>query len=203
MMEGKFKNRWIMAGLIWAGVIIFHFWNIEEIDQIRTIRDQREIFLIDNRFWQDNAEHISQMMQQYSGFTENINSLKLGLLNLENNLRTRALSLGLEKVEFINQPEMSQEGTMPTRLIFQGAFKDALQWLDALRKDFAYVQIQNIKIVLDPTATQAKFQVSIHYRYRLVTAESALELDLMGVRAGRIFSTRQPVRQDCVPADLG
>jgi len=163
-----------MAGLIWAGVIIVHFWNIEEIDQIRTIRDQREILLMDNRFWQDNAEHISQIMQQYSSFTQTIDSLKLGLFNLENNLRARALSLGLERVEFIHQPDMAQEGTMPTRLFFQGTFKDALQYLDVLRRDFAYVQIRNIKIVLDVPATQAKLQVSIHYRYRLATAASAV-----------------------------
>jgi hypothetical protein len=172
-MRNAFKQRWIMVGLIWAGVISVHLWNSAEIDQIRTIRDQREIYLMDNRFWQDNADHIAQIMQQYASLTQSIDSLKLGLLNLENNLRARALSLGLEKVEFLNQPEMAQEGIMPVRVFFQGSFKDVLQWLDVLHKDFAYVQIRNVKIVLDPSATQAKFQVSMHYRYLLAPAPGA------------------------------
>jgi hypothetical protein len=172
-MQDKFKKRWVMVGVIWAAVIIVHLWNIEAIDQIRTSRDQREIYLMDNRFWQDNADQITQIMQQYANLTQSIDSFKLGLLNLENNLKARALGLGLEQVEFINQPETAQEGTMPARLFFQGSFKDALLWLDLLQKDFAYVQIRNIKIVLDPAATQAKFQVSILYRYRLAPTEGA------------------------------
>jgi hypothetical protein len=174
MMRNKFKNRWIIAGLIWFGVGIVHFWNISAMDQVQTLRDQRENLLMDNRFWQDNAEHFAQIMQQYSGAVESIESLKLGLLNLENNLRAKALNLGFEQVEFINQPEMAQEGIMPVRVFIQGAFHNLLQWMDVLRKDFAYIQIRNIKIVPNPLAMQAKFQFSILYRYRLSTAEGAV-----------------------------
>ena len=95
MMRGKFKNRWIMVGLVWVGVLMIDLWNIEKIDQIREIRTQREIFLRDQQFWNNNAKNISQILQRYSSFTQNVESLKLGLLQLENDLKVSALSLGL------------------------------------------------------------------------------------------------------------
>jgi hypothetical protein len=173
MMRGKFKNRWIMVGLVWGGVLLVNFWNIEKIDQIREIREQREIFLRDQQFWNNNAKHISQILQRYSSFTQNVESLQLGLLRLENNLKISALSLGLKEVKFIGQPEMAGEGITPIKLSFIGPFRNASQWLDKLQKDLPCIWIQNIKVLLEPLAVQAKFQVSINYRYSLSLAESA------------------------------
>ena len=162
-----------MVGLVWAGVLIINIWNIEKIDQIRKIRVQREIFLRDQQFWSNNAKNISQILQRHSAFTQNVESLKLGLLHLENNLKASALSLGLKEVEFISQPEMANEGIMPLKLFFQGTFKDASQWLDMLHKELPCLWIRNIKIALDPLSEQAKFQVSINFRYNLSVAENA------------------------------
>jgi hypothetical protein len=173
MMRGKFKNRWIMVGLVWACVLMIHFWNIEKIDQIRELRAQREIFLRDQQFWNNNAKNISQILQQYSSFTQHTESLKLGLLQLENNLKASALGLGLKEVKFISQTETAGEGIVPVKLVFNSTFKDASQWLDKIQKDLPCVWIQNIKVSLEPLAEQAKFQVSINYRYTLSFAESA------------------------------
>lgn len=173
MMRGKFKHRWIMVGLVWTGVLMIHFWNIEQIDRTREIRAQREIFLRDQQFWNNKADNISQILQRYSSFTQNVESLKLGLLQLENSLRASALSLGLKEVNFSSQTEETGEGIMPVKLVFNGTFKAASQWLDKLQTDLPCLSIQNIKISLDPLSEQAKFQVSINYRYNLSFAESA------------------------------
>ena len=172
-MQGKFKNRWIMVGLVWAGVLMIDLWNIEKIDQVREVRAQREIFLRDQQFWDNNVKNISQILQQYSSFTQSVESLKLGLLQLENNLMASALSLGLKEVKCITQTEIAGEGKVPIKLDFNGTFKAASQWLDELQKDLPCVYIQNIKVSLDPLAEQAKFQISINYRYTLSLAESA------------------------------
>ncbi|MGB5422970.1 MAG: hypothetical protein WBN03_12470, partial [Desulfobacterales bacterium] len=84
-----------------------------------------------------------------------------------------ALSLGLKEVKFIGQTETAGEGIVPIRLVFIGTFKDASQWLDKLQEDLPCVYIQNIKVSLDPLAEQAKFQISINYRYTLSFTESA------------------------------
>jgi hypothetical protein len=173
MMRGKFKNRWIMVGLVWAGVLMIDFWNIQQIDQIREIRAQREIFLRDQQFWNNNAKNISQILHRYSSISQRVDSLKLGLLQLENNLKTSALSLGLKEVKYVSQTEMAGEGMVPIKLIFTGTFEAAGQWLDKLQKDLPCVYIRNIKVSLDPLAEQAKFQVSINYRYSLSLAEGA------------------------------
>ena len=173
MMRGKFKNRWIMVGLVWAIVLMIDFWNIEKIDQVRELRAQREIFLRDQQFWNNNVKNISQILQRYSSFTQNVESLKLGLLQVENYLKASASSLGLKEVKFVSQTEVAGEGIVPIKLVFKGSFKAANQWLDKLQKDLPCVWIQNIKVSLDPLAELAAFQVSINYRYNLSLAESA------------------------------
>jgi hypothetical protein len=173
MMRNKFNNRWLIVGLVWAGVLIINFLNVEKIDQIQKTREQTEILLRDQQFWNHNVKNISQILQRYSLLTQNVESVKLGLLQLENNLKASALSLGLKDVEFISQPEMAGEGIIPLKLFFKGTFKDASQWLDDLQKELPCLWIRNIKIALDPLAEQAKFQVFINYRYNLSLAESA------------------------------
>ena len=163
-----------MVGLVWAVVLMIDLWNIEKIDQVREVRAQREIFLRDQQFWNNNVKNISQILQRYSSFTQSVESLKLGLLQLENNLKASALSLGLKEVKFISQTETAAEGIVPIKLVFIGTFKDASQWLDKIQKDLPCVWIQNIKVSLEPLAEQAKFQVSINYRYNLSLAESAV-----------------------------
>jgi hypothetical protein len=162
-----------MVGLVWAVVLVIDLWNIEKIDQIREIRAQREVFLRDQQFWNNNVKNISQILQRYSSFTQSVESLKLGLLQLETNLKASALSLGLKEVKYISQTEVDGEGIVPIKLVFHGTFKAASQWLDKLQKDLPCVYIQNIKVSLDPLAEQAKFQISIKYRYSLSLAESA------------------------------
>jgi hypothetical protein len=162
-----------MVGLVWAGVLMIDLWNIEKMDQIREVRAQREIFLRDQQFWNNNVKNISQILHRYSSFTQSVESLKLGLLQLENNLKASALSLGLKEVKFISQAETAGEGIVPIKLVFIGAFKDASQWLDKIQRDLPCVYIQNIKVSLEPLAEQVKFQVSINYRYTISFAESA------------------------------
>jgi len=162
-----------MVGLVWVGVLMIDLWNIEKIDQIREIHAQREIFLRDQQFWNNNVKNISQILQRYSSFTQSVDSLKLGLLQLENNLKVSALSLGLKEVKYISQTEVAGEGIVPIKLVFDGTFKAASQWLDKLQEDLPCVYIQNIRVSLDPLAEQAKFQISINYRYTLSLAESA------------------------------
>jgi hypothetical protein len=61
-----------MVGLVWAVVLMIDFWNIEKIDQVREVRAQREIFLRDQQFWDNNVKNISQILQRYSSFTQSV-----------------------------------------------------------------------------------------------------------------------------------
>ena len=163
----------MIIGLAWTGVLLIHFLNIEKMDQIRDQREQGEILMRDQQFWNNNADNISQVLQRYSSFSQKVESLKLGLLRLEDHLRGSALNSGLKGVTFTRQPEIAAEGITPIKLSFIGTFAEAVRWLDMLQKDLPCLRIQDIKISLDPLAEQTTFQVSINYHYTVSDAESA------------------------------
>lgn len=172
-MRLNLKKRWFMVAMVWAGVLVLNFWTMEKIDQIQDLRTQKEILERDHRFWKENAAQISDVLHKNSSLTQNVASLKLGLLQLENSLRVSAVRHHLADVTFVSQPKVAGEESLPLKISFAGSLNDAVRWLDSMRENQACLKIRNLHIAQEPLAHAARFQVTCDYRFSVATAESA------------------------------
>ncbi|MFZ0613652.1 MAG: hypothetical protein WAM73_15550 [Desulfobacterales bacterium] len=172
-MRNNVKKRWTMVAVVWAGVLVLNFWTMDKIDRIQEMRTQKEILERDHQFWKDNGAQISAVLHRHSLLTQNVASLKLGLLQLENSLRVGALHYHLEEVTFVSQPEAAGEESLPIKLSFVGSPNDAIRWLDSMRDNHACLKIRNLHIALEPLADVARVQVTCDYRFSVSTAENA------------------------------
>jgi hypothetical protein len=166
-MPDQLKNRWIIISLIWIPVFLLYFWNLGKMQSISKMREENEILLRDGQFWRQNAGHIKQVLEKHAALVQKVESLKLGLLDFQNDLKTVSQRIGLHEYELISQPELAQNGVVPVNIFFKGTFKQVLQWYDFLEKDMPYAQVKKVKAAIDPIAKLARFEISIHYRYTL------------------------------------
>jgi hypothetical protein len=164
----------MIIGIFWALAFLLTFWNFSKIDSIEKEREKKEIYLMDEQFWSNNAAKISQILRKRASFIQKVESSKLGVFEFEKNLRDLALRLGMNTVKLISQMQSDQEGIVPVKISFQSNFKQAMNWLDRLKIELPYAQIRNIKIVMDKPDQQIEFVISIYYHYKLSYKETSI-----------------------------
>lgn len=173
-MSDSLNKRWMIVGFIWTAVFSLTYWNLNEIESIEKAREKKEIYLMDEHFWSNNASNISQIMNKRASLIQEVESSKLGIFEFEKNLRGLALKLGLHGIKLISQTQFDQDGIIPVKISFQSNFKQAMKWLDLLKIEYPYGQIRNVKIAMDKPANQTKFEISIYYRYNLSSKETSI-----------------------------
>ena len=166
-MTDELKNRWIIVGLVWLGALLLTYWNSNKIDLIIHDRDTEEILQQDRKFWKHHSENIADILKKGASAYQNVASAKLGLLSVENQLRSLAGKYGLSSIKMESQPDQGNEFGIPVDLFFKGSFEGAMHWLSAFEKDYPYLSTRRLKITIDERARQAVILLSFYYRYKL------------------------------------
>jgi hypothetical protein len=173
-MSDYLKKRWIIVGIVWGAVFSLTYWNFNIIDAIEKARRKKEIFLMDEQFWSNNASNILQILKKRASLIQDVESPKLGAFEFQNNLRGFALKLGLNTVKLISQTGLEQDGIIPVKISFRGNFKQAMYWFELIKAKLPYAQIRNIKMTRDKSAELIEFVVSFYYRYNLSSDEAPI-----------------------------
>jgi hypothetical protein len=168
------KARWIAVGFCWMAAILMTFWNLNTIDSIEKGRQKKEIYLMDEQFWNHNVANISQILKKSASLIQQVESSKLGLFEFESNIRNLALKSDLNAIELNSESQFKQDGIIPVQISFQSTFQHAAKWLDQVELKLPYAQIRDVNIELDKAAGQNKFSVSLYYRYKQTATKSSL-----------------------------
>lgn len=166
-MKTNLTLRWIIICLIWTGAVALTLWNNNRIAVIMTEIEKQEIFQKDNQFWQYNAENISKLLAKKDSLVLPIESIKLGLLSVENSLTLLALKYRFSEVRMENIPGKTDDSGMLLRLYFEGSFEGILSWIETLQNELPYLSVKNVSIKTDPFSKQAMFQFQLNFRYRI------------------------------------
>ena len=173
-MTDQLKVRWIFVGCCWLAVAGLTFWNLNKIDSIEHAREKKEIYLMDEQFWNYNAANISQILKKSAALIQEVESSKIGLFEFESNIRNLALKSGLNAIKLTSQSQFDEYGIIPVKISFQSTFQHAVKWFDHLTLEMPYAQVRDINIELDESTKQNKFAVSMYYRYNQTAQESSL-----------------------------
>ena len=173
-MKEKINKRWIVVGLIWAVAIFLTCWNINTMDRLRSPEERMEVSRNERQFLLYNSENISRVLKKRALFHQPVESLKLGLLSVENQLQGLVAKYDLKEFRTECHPGKASQGSMPVRLSFQGSFERTLKLLGVLQKDYPYLLIKQVKIVPHQPEHKAGFQILFNYRYRVSSGESKI-----------------------------
>jgi len=167
MIKDNFRKRWIMVGIIWAGVLILTCWNVNKVGTIVYNRIENEIFMKDFQFWKYNAGNISKIMNNKKLICQPVESLKIGLLSVENNLKSLVSKYDFYSLKIDSSISKASYGRMPINLRFQGSFEKVLQWLRAVQDNYPYIPVGRIEISFNQGAKRAEYHILLYYRYEI------------------------------------
>lgn len=164
----------MLVGCCWLAVLLLTIWNLNKIDSIKEANEKKEIYLMDEEFWNYNAANISLILKKSASLIQEVESSKLGLFEFESNIRNLALKSGLNAIKLNRQSQSDQYGIIPVKISFQSTFQHAVEWFDHLASEMPYAQVRDVNVEVDAATKQNKFAVSIYYRYNQIAKESAL-----------------------------
>ncbi len=172
-MTEKLKKRWTIVCVVWIGALILTFVNNIQIDHIIVAREKAEILQKDQIFWNKNAENINNILKKWESAFQHVESLKLGLLSVENQLVALAGQKGLANVKISTRSDQGTEMGVPADISFKGPFNGAMKWLNTLEKDYPFLPLQRLAIKVDDAETKSEFNASFYYRYQIIGQEEA------------------------------
>ena len=173
-MAADLKSRWIIVGCCWMAVFILTFWNLNKIDSSAKAIEKKEIYRMDEQFWNYNAANISQILKKSASLIQEVESSKIGLFEFESNLRNLALKSGLDNIKLTTQSQVELDGKIPVKISFESSVQHAANWFDRLGIELPHAQVRDVKIESDESTKENKFAVSLYYRYRQSAKEGSI-----------------------------
>ncbi len=168
-MKSKLTKYWAAVAMVWAVAVALSFWNTSQVSTILKDIELNEIHRMDDLFWQFNSGKISKVLPQRDSMILPIESLKLGYLVIEDNLRALIEQHDFEEVLLEMSPSEFNGQGVPIRVYFRGPFERILPWLEALEKTFPYLAINQMKIFTDAVNQITRYQIDLFFRYRILT----------------------------------
>ncbi len=171
-MATDLKSRWILVGCCWLAVFLLTVWNVNKIESLEKAREKKEIYLMDEQFWNYNAANISHILKKSASLIQDVQSPKLGLFEFEGDVRKLALKSGLDEIKLTTRSQVEQDGVIPVKISFESNVQRAANWFDSLEIELPHAQVRDVNIEFDESIKKNKFAVSLYYRYRQSSEEN-------------------------------
>ncbi len=163
-----FKKKWIIIGVAWLSVIIITQVNITLKNQIVEAKEKKILLRLDEKFLRDHFEDIEKILKKEEKINHSVESLKLGLLSIESELKTLAARHGIHSFKMDGQPDDSGDGLIPVIFSGKGYLIDLIDYLNVVKKDHVYLPVTKVMIDIEEPTDLAGFKIFINYRYKIL-----------------------------------
>jgi hypothetical protein len=168
-MSTAVKYRWAFFILIWVGVLCFTKLNSDRILEILSNREKIEVLRTDKKFQQKNSGNISRALDRQKLFYNDIESIQLGEVTLNNNIKGLITESGNYDFTMEMGEKSSQDNSLPIHMSFNGPLKEGLQALTRMQGEFPFLSFQKVSILTVENMNDSKFDIVVNYRYKLIT----------------------------------
>jgi len=167
----RLGKKWLAVAVIWGVVSILSGWNTYLVNHVQTRRQALGILQMDQRFLQANHSGILELRRQRARLTHAAQSVGLGLLVIENDLRQLSLDFGLEQMQMEADDNSQEPGPVPVSMLAIGPIPGLVEWLAAVEDDHPYLVIERMDLSYDHAKRIAQLKVFFNYHVSLAGAQ--------------------------------
>ena len=91
---------------------------------------------------------------------------------MENELSALAAEYELAQVKVQSLQHQSDGGSIPVTLTCAGPLRKLVEWLETMRRDYAYVPVTKVKVQIEGPGAPARCEIFLNYRYKIVSSET-------------------------------
>ena len=170
-MTPKIKYKWFAFIVIWCGCFLLCFFNIDTINTILDNREIKEILRMDMEFWKQNSKNISKVIEQQRLLNHEVESLKLGIVFLNDAFNGLASDFSLDELRVEMDSKQSQNDSMPVRTSFKCNLKNGLNAIRKIQAEYAFLPFRSVKIEEAKEGIPAKFDILLDYKYFIADSQ--------------------------------
>ncbi len=171
MMMDRINKKWALIAGVWIAALCLNAWNLDAMDRIREARRKRVFLTMDEQFLRSHAAEISESLKRHEAFFHSAKALNLGLLTAEEDLKSLSERFGLTDVVVKGEAAEGNQGMVPLQFSCRGPLKNLVEWLEALRRDYAYMPVTRVTVEVDGPGMPARCEAVLKYRYKIVESD--------------------------------
>ncbi|MGD8540768.1 MAG: hypothetical protein PVI39_00650 [Desulfobacteraceae bacterium] len=170
-MKDRFTKRWLLVAALWGAAGLLTLGNTAAVNRLAPLQAIREQARMEADYCRRQAARIDEMVAKHDAYYHRVASANLGLLAVRETLRGLALSQGVALSRFesgADQPHAEQGASLTLGLA--GPLAAGAAFLALVEQRYPYLPPAAVKIAVDGETGSAEFEISLHYRYRVIAA---------------------------------
>jgi hypothetical protein len=167
----RFTKRWLLVAVLWGAAGLLTLGNTAAVSRLAPLQTLREQARMEADYCRRQAARIGDVVAKHEGHYHAVASANLGLLAVRETLRGLALSQGvnLSRIETGADQPLSEAG-VPLALRLAGPLTAGAAFLALVERRCPYLPLAAVTIAVDGAGGSAQFDISLHYRFRVVAA---------------------------------
>ena len=166
-MSSRIKIKWLLILVVWAGSFFICFYNVDSISIILDAREKKEILQKDMAFWKDNTDKISGVIDEQRLLSQEVESLKMGMVFLDDTFNRLAAEFNLRDLKMEMDSTLSQDNSMPVNASFKCTLKAGLDAMQQIQTKYTFLPFKSVKIEEESIDKSTKFNISMNYKYHI------------------------------------
>ncbi len=166
-MTARFKYQWFLFAAVWIGCFTICYLNIDTVTRILDNREKKEILRKDYLFWKQSTKNIDSAIEQKKLLSHETESLKLGMVFLNDMLNKTGKKFSLEKLKTDMDSKQCTGESMPVKIAFSGGLKNGLDAIKNLQTDYPFLSFDRVKIENGFIKNKYKFELQLNYKYNI------------------------------------
>lgn len=167
-MKDQLTRNWLAVGVVWVGVLLFTYMNLQMIQQIKTKQASIESMFMDDAFLKSNFDKITHVLKQRASLHKPIDSLQIELLSLENRLRDVTQKQDLSDFRFSSDQNSLMGDRISLELQVTGTYRDLIFWLQTLETDTPFLVTTGIRMFENKEGEGYRFQIGFIFRFHII-----------------------------------
>ncbi len=167
-MKINLKKMWVVILIIWGGSFILTYLNMAMVQKIKIQQQEAEAVIMDGKYVKDNFDKISRVFEKRAMLEQPVESVKLSLIDIENQLRSLGLQQGLTKIVFSNKREESGETPLDVFMSCEGKSEGMLNLIGTIEKEYPFLPVTAVDLKKNQDGLSYRFQVIMAYRIKLI-----------------------------------
>jgi hypothetical protein len=144
------------------------YLNMAMVQKIKIQQQEAEAIIMDGKYVKENFEKINRVFKKRATLEQPIESVKLGLIDIENQLRALGLQNGLTKIVFSNKREDSGEKQLDVLMSCEGKSEGMLNLIGTIEKEYPFLPVTAVDLKKNQDGLSYRFQVIMAYRIKLI-----------------------------------
>lgn len=162
------RNRWILIAVLWCAACGFFLYNLQTAASYRKYRQEVATIKALRSFLVEQKREVDASPLEVATFYQEVESVDLGLLFLEEKLAALAHSIQLDGFEFIvDKQATAGANSRPVTVKVVGTLRDAISLVNTIERNHPYLMVQGVNATADAAGGDLSYTLTLNYFFKI------------------------------------